>query len=217
MIFFLNKNVFRWVMRGLIIATISVVIVLLISSYHYRLFELNPVVVWHGVDMEVRSLLADSQKNSVSVDSELIARVSEQLAKGQLNYAVQAPSDLSQITQMDFELKNQIAANQTSQAQLKKKIERLERANQQRLNFHSNLGGLSQNNSSIVAYNTEQAVHRAALVADFDVPTEAQAQALIANRRQSNISGKAIPQRVLNNVQKTTGISPNEIKELMNR
>ena len=200
-------------MRGLITAVISIVIVLSISSYHYRSFELNPVAVWHGANMTVRSLLAGSQNSSMPVDSALIARVSEQLAKGQLNYAIQAP--LTQITQMDFDIKNQIAANQTRQVELKKKVGRLERTNQQRLNSQSILGGLSQHNSATVAYNTEQAARRAVLGAD--VPTEEEVQALIANQRQSTISGNAIPQRVLNNVQKTTGISPDEIKELMNR
>jgi hypothetical protein len=56
----------------------------------------------------------------------------------------------------------------------------------------------------------------AALERDIDVPTEVDIEALIS-ARESSQSQAAISPAVLDNIQKTTGISPEEINNLMNQ
>jgi len=192
-----------------------------LSTYYYRSFETNPVSLWHGANMGARSLFFDSEQSVLPIDSKLMARVSEKLEKGEFTYSISTNSDISQVTKTDFQIKNQIATNQVRDSRLKKDLERLEQVNQQLLNSKSTLDALNQDYSNVEAYKQAEVARRAdiqeALDNDIKVPSQEDAQALISNRGQPRQNVRSIPQTVLDNVEKTTGISSEEIDKLMNQ
>jgi hypothetical protein len=216
-----NKHVVKWCVRGLIIWGVILAAAVLLSSYYYRSFELNPTAVWHGANMGARTLLSNASTNERLIDAELISSVSKKLEKNQFDSSLKEPTDTTEISKMDHEIRNQIAANQARDRQLQQDLGRLEQVNQQLLNSKSTLNALNQDYSAIVAHNEIEAARRAeiqaALEDNADVPSEEDAQALISNRGRSAKASNPIPQTVLNNVQRTTGISPDEINELMNQ
>jgi archaellum component FlaC len=131
------------------------------------------------------------------------------------------PFDAFLSSKTDFQIKNQIAANQARNTQLERDLGRLEQVNQQLLNSKSTLDALNQDYSNVMAYSEAKASHlaqlQAALENDSDLPTEEDAQALISDRGRSRKTVQSIPQSVLDNVEQSTGISSQEINKLMNQ
>ena len=81
---------------------------------------------------------------------------------------------------------------------------------------------LNQDFTSLVAYQQAQLARnseiQSALESDVEVPSEEDAQELISKGSRSRVKADSgIPESVLTNVQQSTGISPEEINELMNK
>lgn len=198
-----------------------VLITFSLSTYYYRSPEINPVSVWHGANMSVRSLFSGAGESGLPIDSELMARVSDGIDEGRYRYPEPIASNTVVNTITDFELKNQIAANEERNEHLKKHVNRLDEVNQQLLNSKSTLEALNQNYSAVSVYGEAEADRRvkiqAALESELKLASEEDAQALVSAKTRSRQSTQSIPEAVLNNVQKTTGISADEINELMNQ
>lgn len=195
-----------------------------LSSLYYKTSIIDPVAVWHGANLSVLSLTSsdDSKWADLNYDKELLERVNQSTKHDLSGYKLISTDTLMNSRVSDIEIKNQIAANQARQAQLEKDTDRLNKANAQLLNSKKVLDDLNQDFSSTTVYQqSEQARKNAienALEEGRTLPSKADAKDLMAQSGLSrNRTNSGIPKKVLKNVQQTTGISPEEINELMNQ
>jgi hypothetical protein len=216
----LKKNA-KWV--ALVVGALYLALFTL-SSFYYKVPVLHPVGIWHGAQLSVVSLMSDGESSwaELEYDKEEFERITESAETDLSAYKKISLGDLSNSRIMDIEVKNQIAANQARQNQLKRDTDRLKEANEQLLNSKKTLEGLNQDFSTVAAYqqseSTRQQMIQDALSDERDLPSEADAKALLTQSGKSNNrAGTGIPEKVLTNVQQTTGISPEEINELMNQ
>ncbi|MEM7360912.1 MAG: hypothetical protein AAF431_17610 [Pseudomonadota bacterium] len=217
-----NKGIVkRWVVPGFSILGIGVIVAVVLSSYYYRSLELNPQAVWHGANMGARSLFSDTPKSEPPVDVELVSRVGEKLLNDPDSYLQLKPINSARDLNAHLEIKNQIAVNEARERQFNQNLEKLEKARPLVLSTKSTQESLPQDYSAVEAHSAIEAARRAdieaALEMDQDVPTEEDAQALISNRSRNTSARNPIPQTVLDNVQRTTGITAEEINELLNK
>jgi hypothetical protein len=195
--------------------------ILALSFYHYRSFEANPLTVWHGANMGARSLLLTGGKRQSQVDVGHVLQARERLTQRPLDHLVPKPTQHSHTDTKDTGVKNQIASIQSQELQRQQKVAKLQQVKQQFLNTKLTLATLNRG-GSVGVYKQVEAARRAHIQAasntNIEVPSEGDAKALVLNRgRTSNKVAGTIPQTVLDNIQQTTGISPDEISELMNR
>ena len=195
-----------------------------LSSLYYKSPTFAPSAVWHGANMSVRTALANASNETPRDYSEgSVKHLKKQIQQGEFEYKAISTPSLSNAGLTDIEIKIQIATHQAQQAQLKQDLGRLKQTNQQLLNSKKVLDGLNQEFSVLAAYQQSQlAQKQAALDAvdtETDAPTPEQVDALMAQQTQRAPSAVAnpIPQEVLNNIQQSTGISPDQINELMNK
>jgi hypothetical protein len=119
-------------------------------------------------------------------------------------------------------LKNKIATSKSVQIRLSDDLSRMNEANKERANSEKILGESNQNYSSTIAYQQAGSARaraiQDALNSDREAPSEKDVSSMVEQRKNSpNIATTGIPTKVLNNVQQSTGISPEEINELMNK
>jgi hypothetical protein len=221
----LAKKINKWHVRGLVFAAIAILGMLVLSGYHYRSFETNPLTVWHGANMGVRSLLLTGGKRQSQVQFD-IGHIRERLKQRPLDQLALKPTQHNHIDIKDTatkvtDVKNQIASIHSQDRQRQQKVAKLQQAKQQLLNTKLTLDTLNLS-GSVGVYKQVEAARRAHIQAasntNIEVPSEEDAKTLVLNRgRSSNKLAGTIPQTVLDNIQQTTGISPDEISELMNR
>lgn len=188
-----------------------------ISSIRYKQIITSPVVAWHGANLAVRSILIDTTEQESVYDSDFLENLNNGDYQKKLEKVNTSSTKLSR-----NEMKNLLAANRMRDERLTKDKSRLEKTNQQLLNSKSTLDSLNQDFSNIEMYKQQELARKEAFeeAASYssEAPTEADARAVMEQRNvTTNQPVKGIPQKVLSNVQQTTGISPEEINALMNQ
>jgi len=212
-----NRN---WIKLTAVLAAVVLVLMYTLSTLHYRTLVLNPVWAWHGANLSVRSILGITNKNDdLPANMAAIKRVAEKIKTGELSY-----QNISTVTKQerDSELEERVANNQQRIAQLKADQQALQTTKERLLDAKRNTNSLNQDLISIAAYEQDQRAQQQAAdnaIAQTDEPpTQEEVNALLAKRGQTNQTGRSVvPVEVLNNVQRTTGISADEVNELLNR
>jgi len=212
------------VKRSLAVSAVLIALMFALSSFYYKSLVFEPAAVWHGANLGARSLFSGDEqaRSQPNIDTKLIKRVNESIENGDFDYQTLSLSHFDGISTLETDVQKLIEQNQSRDADLQQNKNRLKQINEQLLNTQSIVDGLDTDFPTLLAYqqaelNLDQ-VSEQALSTDLDVPSESDAKALLSksNRSKNNSSSK-VPERVLNNVQNTTGISPEEINELMNR
>ena len=191
-----------------------------LSTFYYKSLVLEPSAVLRGANMSVRSVFA-KEEGRVLPNLASIKQISERIESGDLVQQAGSFEQLSSNVYNEHQLKNQLASNKARQQQLESDLSRLRAVNEQLLNSKATLDALDQDFSNVAVYQqaelARQQALQEALESDAQVPTEAEAAKLLSQRgRSSSKLVAGIPEKVLNNVQQTTGISPEEINEIMN-
>lgn len=197
------------------------VVILCLSTLHYRSIVTSPAAIWHGASMGARSLFSGSTDSTQRLNKQTIAVVNKQIDEGELPRVSIVSGNQVQTTEVDAQMQNQRAANRARETQLKDDKERLEHVKQQVLSSQSALSSLNQNYADLAVYSEMESAHRASIEesieTDSDVPNEESIQELLSSKSRRITTDSVIPSAVLDNIQKTTGISPEEINELMNK
>ena len=203
---------------------VPLLVLFALSFFHYKTMFFSPVTVWHGANMSVHSMFSDGDSSGYNIiyNKELAESVAAVVERDADSYKATHLDTSSSTLPSDLDLRNQIATSKVLQGQLASDLGRLEKANKELLNSKSALDGMNQDFSSKAAYQQSAlARHDAienALETDREMPSEAEVNELITQlSKPRSGSNHGIPEKVLNNVQQSTGISPEEINELMNK
>jgi len=203
-----------FVLGGLLIAVYA------LSTMHYKTLVLNPIWAWHGANLSVRTMLGVTNANpDLPFDTNAIKRVSDKIKNGELSYQNIA---LSNKVDRNTELEQRVAENQQRLHQLKESKQALQATKNRLQDAKRNADSLNQNLAAVTAHEqdiaTQQQAAENAVSQTDKAPTQEQVNALLAKRGQTNQAGRStVPVVVLENVQKTTGISADEVNELLNR
>lgn len=215
-----SKALRKWTAWGVVALGLILCAVVGLSSFHYKTVVLDPVTVWHGVNLGVRSLLSGQSDATVAYDKELLDRLSAE-NEAEISTIKYQEVATPKLGMSHNEVKNLVAENQARNEQLRRDMDRLNKTNEQLLNSKSTLDSLNQDFSNVAAYQQQELARRQAIeeatAQNSETPTEADANALMAERKTKAQTVTGIPQKVLTNVQTTTGISPEEINKLMNQ
>lgn len=200
-----------------------------LSWQHYKIVPSNPADAWNGANMRIASLTYSGEssaksagfKQALALNRELLDRIEQQADSDSGLISERTMHEAFPIAEQHA-IQNQMAALEIQQERLSKDIDNLSDANTQLLEGQAILNNLDNDFAELAAFQQaeqERSDYFESLLQDSeDVPTEEDASALIAQHRGTQPQEvKGIPKKVLNNVQHTTGISPDEINDLLNQ
>lgn len=178
-----------------IISFLAIVIAMFgLASAQYKQFVYDPVLVWHGANLKVRSLFAEKNQTSSSFNDLTSLKKYQNLIK---NYE-QVEKKEFDIESLDSDSLN----NQLPQSKLS--------------SLQSN--SLQQTIAAPDIYNLEKENIRQNVEEDVSEENSLQIPQSISEIAVKGAhQEQAIPQSVLENVQKSTGISPDEVNEILDK
>jgi len=190
-------------------------ILAIVSSLYFRAPVFNPVTAWHGATSALVSVFSDSE---LSIITHTYKEKELAVAPG---YSDEDFEQQAYVALLELDLKDQLESSKARMAQLEEGQDRLSQINQQLLGSKSTLDSLNQDYSALISNNQVEASVRvdiqAALDSDIVAPSEEEVQALISNRGRASRPSGSIQQSVLDNVEASTGISSEKIRELFDK
>ena len=193
----------------------SYLILVLVSSLYFRAPVVNPVTAWHGATSAVGSVFSDSK---LSIITHTYQEKEFVVAAG---YSNEDFEQQAYVALLELDLKDQLESSKARMAQLEEGQDRLSQINQQLLGSKSTLDSLNQDYSALISNNHVEASVRvdiqAALDSDIVAPSEEEVQTLISNRGRASRPSGSVRQSVLDNVEASTGISSERIRELFDK
>ncbi|MFQ3246122.1 MAG: hypothetical protein ACI9SP_002773 [Arenicella sp.] len=216
----------KWIKRGMIACALFCLVLVTVSSLYYKQLVLNPITAWHGFNIAV---VSSQTPSSVSGDqtnlglpkdlANILTPTNENLLASYERVQIVLPSD---IHKQKLELMNSIAASESILSALENDKATLDQINGDIQNSGQILESLNQDFASIAAQHKEQLEHSHSLESEAtdpeSIPNEEQVRQLLTRRGvQTRSSEQRIPKAVLTNIENTTGISSDEINQLMNQ
>lgn len=192
-----------------------------ISTYHYKKFETDPVIVWHGANVGARSILGVKSQNQYGIDNEALSSFSS-ISPKKLNF--KEANDLVTLEEykdIGIDVSELKLEHADRSRWLKQSKSDLDKSNELRLGSSLLRDGLNKNYASLVSNGQMESARRGQLEASMNAMTDqssVRGDSLDLGKRSGFVArDSSIPVSVLQNVERTTGIPSHEIEELMNR
>lgn len=190
-----------------------------LSWSHYKTPIYHPVVMWHGANLKL--LTTFSKEKPKEMTSLTFITPPEQLL------AV-APGDkidaaiATELTIDSRQMSRLIKGVESRQRKFHADMDKLKQSNNELQNTKLTVSNLKQDFTTQANYQSAQLSRQDSIESLAynveDVPTDEQASLLVAERDLTVTQNRQrVPDSVLINVQNTTGISPQEINQLLNQ
>ncbi len=210
--------------KGVAVTGIVLISVLIfLSAYYHKSFVLDPVKVWRGANLAFHSLTSKSTHGVTTNASGYDAPdyVAGKLKSGSLDYSSVVMHENNSLQESDA-IRNHIAHGDDIQRGLNADLAQLELNREYALAATKTLALSDGNSIGTDAYDALQRQQREVLDAALDDSVNLEDLAVKEGDVSRRVLSKGRPERtisesVLQNVQSETGISPDEINELLNR
>lgn len=209
------------------VSSLAVIYLALVAilSFYYKSLLVSPTDVWQGARTTVNAI--GGSGNSLLIERDFVAESAKYIKDTQLNLSEDMLSKLEHTDELTFQIMEtqaQLATFQERNAEFKESVNQLQQVNQQLGQSELILNSLNQDKTSAATYGQVQAVRRAEIQAALDEVGQAQEgegqqdiptfDSLASSQEKPDQYAQKIPQEVLNNVERTSGITADEINKL---
>lgn len=189
-----------------------------VLSVYYKSVLIKPGELYQGARVSINSVSSLWGDNKPRLNTEHLKFVAPTEVEASEDL-VASLEQTDEFSQQLHEIQEQLASLRDTKNQLKESVDQLEQIDQQLNQRELMLNGLNQTYSNVLAHKQVQAMQREQIAVgeDRDIGEITLADTATKTQIEQDEYAQKIPQNVLDNIQRTTGVSPEEINELFNR